>query len=96
MSELIDDFNEYTNGFTKLPIDYKQKEIIYELKLMISFLNKLNIDIDNDKKIMINKALLHDTNKQIDESIYLDTIFNLVQSMKNELGKYVDGMYKKY
>ena len=93
-------FKEYTDSFTKLPIAKKQKEIVYELKLITTFLNKLNVDFDNDKELLLNKELLHMSAEQVSESDYLDTVFVLVQSLKNELGKYMDevisNLYKKY
>ena len=88
-------FNEYIESFSKLSVDMKQQEIVQELKLLITLLNKVNIDFKEEKELLLDKEKLKLKEYYMEEDEYLNSVFMLVQCLKNELGKHMDGIVSK-
>lgn len=88
-------FEEYTENFSTLSLYTKQKEILEELKRIIAILSLVNTDFKQKGEMLLNKEQLEQGERYTSEDEYYNYLFSLVQYLKEELGKHLDGTVSK-
>lgn len=92
-------FDEYYEKFKYLPQEEKIKMIIEEYKQILSFLTKLNGQLNLDNRMLINKDMMNIELSKTNVDDFINSSFIYINSIKESFGIYVgflsDLIYKE-
>lgn len=84
------EFNDYIEVFKKLSLKKKKELTIREMKLVITFLNKLKQDLKMPDDILLNKEMLDVEKENASEEDFVEAVFVYINAIKESLAEYLD------
>lgn len=95
--EFVEDesFNAYIEKFKKLNLQDKKEITINEINRLLIFLDKLNREINENCKILLNREMAGIKKEGSTEDDFVEAVFVYINSIEEALANYVDNIENK-
>ena len=90
-----ENFNQYVESFTKLPLEKKKEIVNKQMKKVLAFIEKLKQDINVNSEILFNKELLDLNKEDATEDDFVEAMFVYAYSIQESLSVYSKAISKK-